>query len=371
MLNSIQLTRFKCYNSVQKASFSQFNILYGKNGRGKSTLIQPLLLLSQTLREQNNVDYLYLQGSLTRLGSFVDVATRCGDDISEFEINVNAEGDDMRLSFIRDDGKPTLAKLSSINDGENSLMAEMGEKGGTISSDKGTVSQSALKSFAYLKRLRYVSANRLGPKNSEDRLDTFGESLLTPNGDNLFNVLSVLPNDIIEKIRLELTYVLSGASIRVVSTVDSIELFLDSANGQDQNGFKPLNVGYGYSFVLPIIYQIITAPSNTLLIIENPEAHLYPGAQSRLIEVMVKYAKEKNLQFIIETHSDHVINGLRISVKKKRINRQDVAILFFDRISDDEHQPRIEPIKIDQNGTLSNEPDDFMDEWTKQLMDLL
>ena len=107
------------------------------------------------------------------------------------------------------------------------------------------------------------------------------------------------------------------------------------------------------------------------IIIENPEAHLYPGAQSRLVEFIISYAQQKKLQLILETHSDHIINGLRISVKNSMINKNDVSILFFDRNGRECICPQIRQIKVDKNGTLSDNPEDFMDEWTQQMLTLL
>lgn len=373
MLDKIRLNNFKCYGKEIVAPFSMFNVLYGKNGRGKSSLIQSVLLLSQTLKDYGNVDYLHLIGDYANLGGFDDVINRNSQgEKKSFFIDVVAENEDMRMEFLRDENKPTLAKLVNIKNGNNPLMSEMVQRGSTAISEEvnyGSPTQSALLSFTYLKRLRFISANRPGPKNYENRNDEKDEPILFPNANNLFNVLASLSKPMQKEVENGLSYVLSGASLKIKPGKDTIELFLDSIDGS--KGFKPMNVGYGYSYVLPIILQIITIPENSLLVIENPEAHLYPGAQSRLVELMVRYAQKKKLQFILETHSDHIINGLRISVRKKNINRKDVSILFFDRKNGDDFTPEITQIKVDSNGTLSDNPEDFMDEWTKQIFELL
>ena len=74
---------------------------------------------------------------------------------------------------------------------------------------------------------------------------------------------------------------------------------------------------------------------------------------------------------ILETHSDHIINGLRLAIKNNTIGRSDASVLFFDRGKDDFGTPEIEQILIDSHGSLSNEPEDFMDEWTRQMLALL
>jgi predicted ATPase len=83
----------------------------------------------------------------------------------------------------------------------------------------------------------------------------------------------------------------------------------------------------------------------------------------------------------VETHSDHVINGVRVAVKKGIVKPDDVNIAFFERkrheiVLDDgvkgqEYYADVRNIKIDANGSLSEYPEDFMDEWSNQLMRLM
>ena len=142
---------------------------------------------------------------------------------------------------------------------------------------------------------------------------------------------------------------------------------IDSIN--DSTGFRPSNVGFGYSYILPIITTILFAEEGSKIFIENPEAHLHPGAQSRLTEFMIKHASLKNLQLYIETHSDHVINCLRISISNKLIKRTDAKIIYFSR--DEGNNPLVSQINIDSQGNLSDYPDGFMDEWGNQMAQLV
>lgn len=125
-------------------------------------------------------------------------------------------------------------------------------------------------------------------------------------------------------------------------------------------------MGFGYSYVLPVIVAALMATEGSLLIVENPEAHLHPAAQSRLMKFLIETAKNKNLQLIIESHSDHVVNGMRIAMKKL-LSPKDGHIVYFS----DEEDDQIQVITSDVNGTLSDYPDDFMDEWTSQMLKLV
>jgi predicted ATPase len=88
------------------------------------------------------------------------------------------------------------------------------------------------------------------------------------------------------------------------------------------------------------------------------------------MEFLIKQALEKDLQLIIETHSDHVVNGLRISMKKGQISPTEGIIQHF-AYDNETVTPVITEITSDKNGNLSDYPGDFMDEWTAQMMQLV
>jgi predicted ATPase len=145
-------------------------------------------------------------------------------------------------------------------------------------------------------------------------------------------------------------------------------LLLNSRNGEQV--FQPINVGFGYSYVLPVVVSALMAEKGSVLVVENPEAHLHPRAQSRIMEFLVKQALDNDLQLIIETHSDHVVNGLRISMKKGILLPKDGLVQHF-AYDNGTVTPVITTITSDQEGNLSSYPDDFMDEWTEQMMQLV
>lgn len=151
---------------------------------------------------------------------------------------------------------------------------------------------------------------------------------------------------------------------------DFLKFLLDSSD--ESKGFRPVNVGFGYSYLLPIILTCMLAEKGSKLMVENPEAHLHPGAQSRLMDFMVKYATKNGLQLLIETHSDHIINQLRIAVKEKKIeNNKDASIIHFTRNQKEIETPAFYEIKIDSRGNLSQYPSDFLDEWGLQMSKLI
>ena len=79
--------------------------------------------------------------------------------------------------------------------------------------------------------------------------------------------------------------------------------------------FRPVNVGFGYSYILPIIVNMLVIPEGSVLIVENPEAHLFPAAQSRLMEFLVKYSQKRNIQ-VKDAIVVHSIEELLEELKK-------------------------------------------------------
>ena len=134
--------------------------------------------------------------------------------------------------------------------------------------------------------------------------------------------------------------------------------------------FRPTNVGLGISYILPVVIACLSG-IHKLIVIENPEAHLHPKGQAKMGELIARCATT-GTQLFIETHSDHIVNGLRVAVKEKIIRSEQVCINYFTKKVEKGQSYTIDtPIKIGTNGELSDYPQDFIDEWENQLMKLL
>lgn len=378
MIRTIYLENFKCFHHKQAIKLgSTLTLMYGKNGRGKSSIAQSLLILGQTMRATNSLETLYIMGDLAKQGTFDEIITHPSDK-NEIKISLETEDEKLEIGFSSYPGKSQLARLTTfIINGQNRLETKTSnnEQNPTnnnsdfslISKSIGTTSDINI--LQKLKEISVVTAGRLGPVNSILRNDSLRPDWLGVNGENLINVLANKGPEFIAKVEHYLSIILSGAAIRIPNPeADTIELKLNSTDGSVY--FRPINVGFGYSYVLPVIVATLLAENGSILILENPEAHLHPGAQSRLTKFIIQIAKEKNLQVIIETHSDHVINGMRIAIKQELLHPSDGMIIHLAH-EKEYADPTITFITCDKNGTLSSYPDDFMDEWTQQMFDLV
>jgi len=160
-------------------------------------------------------------------------------------------------------------------------------------------------------------------------------------------------------------------SIKVVS-VDSeefpppIEIFIDLG----KHNIKISNVGYGVSQILPLIIQILFHGEKTLYAIQQPEIHLHPRGQAAFGELIYDTQKSDNKTFIIETHSDYIVDRFRLCVNKDKEETSDeFQVLFFERTKDGN---KVTPIKIQSNGKYTDDqPKSFQEFFIKEQLELI
>lgn len=137
------------------------------------------------------------------------------------------------------------------------------------------------------------------------------------------------------------------------------------------NKFRPTNVGFGLSYLLPILVAVLSSKPGSLIIVENPEAHLHPQGQTQ-IGKLLSLAAANSVQVLIETHSDHVLNGARVAVKEKLIDPSVINIAYFTgEVVEDRFKHYVLWPRIDSNGRIDHWPEGFFDEWDRQLTNLL
>lgn len=127
-------------------------------------------------------------------------------------------------------------------------------------------------------------------------------------------------------------------------------------------------VGLGLSQALPVVALVIGSAPGDVIAIETPEAHLHPGAQHRLARLLIA-AVRAGRQVILETHSEHVVNAVRLAVKAGDLTPDQVAIHFFGL--DDEGATTATRIDLDASGRALAWPEGFFDQGAKELAELL
>ena len=140
----------------------------------------------------------------------------------------------------------------------------------------------------------------------------------------------------------------------------------DRPDDVPSRSYRATNVGFGISYTLPVLAALLS-PSGTLCLIENPEAHLHPRGQTKLGELAVR-AGLSGVQVIVETHSDHFIDGVRIAVRDRLIEPSSIAIHYFERRG---ITAAVSSPQLDTEGRLSSWPEGFFDQHEKNLAKLL
>jgi hypothetical protein len=121
--------------------------------------------------------------------------------------------------------------------------------------------------------------------------------------------------------------------------------------------FNLVDVGYGVSQVLPILVDVVLNARRSSFLLQQPEVHLHPKAQAELGSFLASLAKSQHKRFIIETHSDYLIDRIRMDIRdKNHISRDDVAILYFEKTK---AGVDIHNLELDDFGNITNAPTNY------------
>lgn len=116
------------------------------------------------------------------------------------------------------------------------------------------------------------------------------------------------------------------------------------------------DVGIGVSQILPVLALCYYVPEGSTIILEQPELHLHPSVQSGLADVFIDVIQNRNVQIIIESHSEHLLRRLQMRIAEEKLNKDDAALYFCDLQNGASH---IHPLDIDMFGQIRNWPTDF------------
>lgn len=409
MLTKIELQNFKCFQEETVFPLGKLTLLTGTNGRGKSSLLQSLLLMKQSLEYDDRTSKLILNGNCLNLGRFNEIrntgTSREKPIVLKYSydstINLN------ETETITAQGSANYYFIEYINDDMVAALKTV-EINGNIFFSSTNHTQSYYKKFEYdsflddqtilqfipvkilegefekynkkvfhqflsFSTIHYISADRLGPQDFYFRSTLPKFPSVGLKGELTVNLLYRMKDELIDdrlcisenaktlivQTQEWLNKIFNGAKVEVFgSETNVLELMFNSSLSRDR--FRPANIGFGYHCILPIIVSGLIAKKGEILIVENPEAHLHPKAQSELAKFLAKVSA-CGIQVLIESHSDHVLNALRIAVLDNILSNEELSILYFPQ----KIGQSVVQIPIHSDGKIEEWPDGFFDQLDK------
>ncbi len=364
MIHQLHLQNFKRFED-QLLSIGQLTLLSGLNGMGKSSVLQSLLILRQSYQQGLlSKTGLALNGDLVQIGTAQDALFE-GALEDKIGFSLTFEDENKANWEFEYDREVDVLNLISL-----------------------PVASDVYKANLFSDDFQYLQAERLGPRTSFQISDfqVRQHRQLGAMGEYTAHFLSVfkdsdIPNPALRhlngknltlrsQVEAWLGEISPGTKIDIVDSPEMDLVRLQYSFGLS-NKYRATNVGFGITYTLPVITAILSARSGALLLIENPEAHLHPRGQARIGHLLAEAAAQ-GVQIILETHSDHVLNGIRLAVHGGKLQSDAVKLHFFQRRdSPDGTVSEVVSPTMNRRGRIDRWPDGFFDEWDNSLEALL
>ncbi len=371
MITQIYLERFKCFESLCMP-LKPLTLIAGTNGAGKSTIVQALLLLRQSCKDK---DYdwhesVVINGDLVDLD---DASALLYADASEESIHISVENDGgEEIEFdIAPKQKETVASCTVEGD-----LDKAKNEWSLFSDDFVYLYADRERPRGKYKKGAYSRVDsRLGDRTANNAAFLMAAEI---NGNRKVRISEMKQKEatddtILRNVAAWIGYIMGhkvGVTAKEVEMDKEAKLeYSVRSNSEVEQVLSPLNMPFGHSYILPIILAVLTAPKGSLIVIENPESHLHPSAQSRMGEFLSR-AAHAGIQVIIESHSDHLMNGIRISCRNGLIKADEVEMNLIGLAKDGFTHVR-QQVVLNEKGIVKNWVPGFFDEWEKALTCLI
>lgn len=398
MLTEINLENFKCFRQLNLRP-KLVTVLIGINGSGKSSCVQPLILLKQSLGSSG----LNTKGKYIQLGEYPDIVYR-GESRRRVRIGIASDtiireppdkfpfDTNVRYSFgvdllegnvVRQDCEITspLKLASRYSDGKSSVTPPTLDLldrvyGFSATSNIGhpiAISRDDIRPGAVTDpdktRISRQSMNKLlgvfpdtissvflipAIRGFDTDWYALGDAALVDLAQNerLDNRAQQLATTLAYKMELE--KILSEWFTKITDINVRIKLVerkrVQLRADVKRQTFNIVNEGFGSNQLVFALAQLAVSPPYSVICYEEPEIHLHPGAQSKLANILVDVAKQENKQLMITTHSEHILYGFLANVAEGNLSPDELSIWYFDRKNSEVEQPQELP--VDEKGRI-------------------
>lgn len=380
MIQALSVQNFKCFETL-RLNLTPLTLVTGFNGAGKSTSLQTLLLLSQSLRGQHGASELRLNGPLVSLGSPSDVINSSGRG-RKLALGIATPDVELLWHFVEPEESRRSLHVTELEVKAGGLLSTLDES--ALNGIRPFVGERHVReAISLLDNLVFLSAARQvetevfpipsdtgGPIGDVGPIGEFAAWWLYREGDSqVAPARRCRPDLASETLRQQVNswagYLFPDTEINALPVLRTSLMRLELKSGVTSDWSRPANVGYGISYAFPILVAGLCSTNSQSLVVDSPEAHLHPRGQSRIGGFLAQMAST-DAQILVETHSDHVLNGIRIALREGIIDPSLVTIYFFTSRSD---EPVIQ-LSVDRNGSVKDWPEGFFDQIENDLSQL-
>lgn len=386
MIDRLTLTNFKAFQHAD-IPLGPLTLLTGLNSSGKSTVLQALALLRQSWTSGNlAIDRRdYPRGSysnevgLLLNGEFVGLGT--GQDV----LHEDFAGDEPAITLAVNEGLYRYEWTVAYEPEQNLL--PLADIRVPAEEDWVIAPPEELAPRYFTDGFQYLHADRITPteRYPRDHHMAVRRGFLGIRGEHTVNFLRHHAGDevpegplqhrraasgrLLDQVAAWMGELCPGVRIRtdVIERTDSVLLSYAFGNAPAPTQRRPTNVGFGLTYALPIVVACLSARPGSLVLLENPEAHLHPHGQTAMAQLAAASARQ-GAQLVVETHSDHVLNGMRLAVKRGVLSADQAVVHYF---RNDAAGAQVITPKTDADGLLDQWPEGFFDELDHTLDQLL
>ena len=406
MFTQMRVRNFKAWKGETQVDLAPLSLFLGTNSAGKTSLLQMLLLLKQTCESPDRRQHLNLggqPGDVLHLGGFRDIIS--GHDLKQ-ELAFGLSFTDSRssklqrpveydVSYCSTHGGIPMVKSLRYALGTQTFEAERGPRGGylvttegrsldrsrkyepersvafsaaavaALGLEGGKVQDLALQMVEALKEIVYLGPLRERPQRtylwnqqSPGDLGTKGEfaiqALLASANDRAKRTATGGKGWLVERVShwLKAMEVADGLSLEQQGPSVHYEVLVH----QGKIKANLVDVGFGVSQVLPVVTLAYFVPEGSTVIIEQPEIHLHPLAQTALADLFVEVSRDRRVQFLVETHSENLFRRLQFLIADEHISPENCRLYFVKR---EEENAVLHRLEVDEYGRIKNWPQRF------------
>lgn len=381
------LENVRSFEGWHEIPIAPATVLLGENSAGKSTLLAMLAAVHQAgFPFKGN----FFNESPFELGNFKTIASQ-KRGVEHFSVGIQTSNSTIIAGFIERNGLPVLAHVFATDDfhasGDSVALdlvtqelrhidraQQLGWQEKEILIEKTTVKELANgEASIWLNRMSCLAfaPMRSRPKRTYDQLsDAFSSEgdhvpLMLARATDPNNKQAAALHDAIQSFG-KYSEMFSDIGVKQLGRGSGDPFQVQVKVGSKQTNL--MDVGYGVSQVLPLIVDAQRASPNTTLLLQQPEVHLHPKAQAALGSMVKDWVSKSKKTVVVETHSDYLLDRLRLEVKRGNLKTEQLKIFFLEKVGS---QTKLHALDVDAQGNVLNAPEGYRDFFLREQMALL